>query len=83
MVKSNELKEYLYTERKILSEINSPFLLKLHYTFQSKESVYFVTDFLPGRDLSYYVIKKNSNILSEDNLRIIICEVILALESLH
>ncbi len=45
--------------------------------------MFFVTDFLPGRDLSYYVIKKNSNILLEDNLRIIICEVIIALETLH
>lgn len=33
MVKNNELKEYLFTEKKILSEIISPFILKLHYTF--------------------------------------------------
>lgn len=82
-IKNNELVEYLHTEKKIMHEISHPFLLKLHYSFQSKESVFFVTDFLPGRDLSYYVGKRHRKILSEDNVRYLVCEVILALEVLH
>ena len=40
-------------------------------------------DFLPGRDLSYYIQKNNRKMLSVKNIKIILCEVILALEELH
>lgn len=66
-----------------MSQIENPFILKLHYCFQSKENVYFITDFLPGRDLSYYVAKNNKRILSDKNIKYLVSEVVLALETLH
>ncbi len=40
-------------------------------------------DFLPGWDLSYYIQRNNKKILSVRNIKLIISEVILALEELH
>ena len=35
-------------ERKILEEINSPFIVKLHYAFQTEAKLYLVVDFIQG-----------------------------------
>jgi serine/threonine protein kinase len=40
-------------------------------------------DFLPGRDLSYYIQRNNWKLLSIKNIKFIISEVIIALEELH
>ena len=42
---------YAMTERKILSTINHPFVVKLHYAFQSETKLYLVMDYCPGGDM--------------------------------
>jgi serine/threonine protein kinase len=42
---------YAMTERKILSTINHPFIVKLRYAFQTHEKLYLVMDYCPGGDL--------------------------------
>lgn len=49
---------YAMTERKILSTINHPFVVKLRYAFQTQEKLYLVMDYCPGGDL-LMLIKKN------------------------
>jgi serine/threonine protein kinase len=38
-------------ERDILAQISHPFIVKLHYAFQTEGKVYLVLDFLRGGDL--------------------------------
>jgi len=45
------LSESTMHEREILLEINHPYILKLHYAFQTTQRLYFVLDYVPGGDL--------------------------------
>uniref|UniRef100_A0A3Q3BG02 Protein kinase domain-containing protein n=1 Tax=Kryptolebias marmoratus TaxID=37003 RepID=A0A3Q3BG02_KRYMA len=38
-------------ERDILAEVNHPFIVKLHYAFQTEGKLYLILDFLRGGDL--------------------------------
>lgn len=54
---------YAMTERKILSTINHPFVVKLHYAFQSETKLYLVMDYCPGGDMLKLI--KTEGILKE------------------
>ena len=41
------------TERNILADINHPFIMKLNYAFQTKQSLFFITEFMHGGELNY------------------------------
>eukprot|EP00796_Vickermania_ingenoplastis_P009238 gene9238-6491_t len=45
----------VFTERNILTRANHPYLMQLHWTFQSETKVYFVMDYMPGGDLDKYM----------------------------
>ena len=69
------------SERDLLSELFSPFIVNMHYAFQDKEFLYLVIDLLPGGDLRYHIsIHKK---FSEEQTRFFICGIILALEYIH
>lgn len=55
------------TERKILSTINHPFVVKLRWAFQTVDELYLVMDYCPGGDL-LGVIKRQGT-LDEDILK--------------
>lgn len=38
-------------ERDILADVNHPFVVKLHYAFQTEGKLYLILDFLRGGDL--------------------------------
>ncbi len=38
-------------ERNILAEVQHPFIVKLHYAFQTEGKLYLILDFLRGGDL--------------------------------
>lgn len=38
-------------ERNILVGVNHPFVIKLHYSFQNNEKLYFVLEYCPGGEL--------------------------------
>ena len=69
------------SERELLSELYSPFIVNMHYAFQDKEYLYLVMDLLPGGDLRYHIsIHKK---FSEEQTRFFICGIILSLEYIH
>lgn len=80
MFEKNQV-HHLHQERKILTEIRHPFLVQMHYAFQTPERLYFVLDFLNGGDLFYHMRKKTR--LNEKEARFYAAELILALEHLH
>lgn len=61
--------------------VRSPFIVKLHYAFQTPDKLYFVVDFLNGGELYYHLRKKVK--FNEKMARFYIAEILLALEDLH
>jgi serine/threonine protein kinase len=45
-------------EKEILSKINHPFIVNMHYSFQDYDNLYLVMDFLSGGDLRYHLSRK-------------------------
>ena len=42
-------------ERNILSKIYHPFIVKLHYCFQTEENLFLVVQYCSGGDLEKYI----------------------------
>ena len=80
IIDQNQVK-YIYVERNILTYINHPFIVKLHYAFQSVDKLYLVLDYCSGGNLTYYLAKERH--FTEEIAKIYLCEIILALEELH
>ena len=68
-------------EKDTLKNSNSPFVVKLHYSFQTPTKIYLVMDYLSGGDLFHLLRKKKR--FSLQTAKFYLAEVILALEYLH
>jgi len=73
--------EHTKAERAILEEIDHPFLMKLHYAFQTKTKLYFIMDMISGGEL-FNQLKKERR-FSEVRSRFYCAEIVLGLEHLH
>lgn len=80
LVKNNHLR-YAITECNILKLSNHPYVIKLHYSFQTPENLYMILDYCPGGDLAFHLNKRQ--IFDESEARFFIAEVILAIEYIH
>lgn len=78
---SNNMIRFLFVEKKIMMNFTHPFICQLHYTFQTGKKLYMVMDFCQRKDLGKYL--KDVGLLSEHQAKILICELILALDALH
>jgi serine/threonine protein kinase len=56
--------------------------VQLRYAFQTRQSIYLVTDFCEGGDLFFYLAANQCG-LDEARARFILAEIILAMERLH
>ena len=77
----NKHLKYAITECNILKQADHPFVIKMHYSFQTPDNLYMILDFCPGCDLAYHLNKKQ--IFEEDEARFFIAEIILAIEYIH
>ena len=68
-------------ERAILQNVSSPFIVNLHYAFQTPDYLYYVLDYWAGGELFYHLKKKRT--FSEKQARFYTAQCILALEELH
>mmetsp|Transcript_25928 Transcript_25928/g.19545 ORF Transcript_25928/g.19545 Transcript_25928/m.19545 type:complete len:106 (+) Transcript_25928:230-547(+) len=68
-------------ERKILETIEHPFIVKLHYAFQTPTKLYYVMDFLNGGELFTHLRREGK--FSEDRARFYAAEILLAINCLH
>ncbi|KAL0225115.1 hypothetical protein RCL1_003027 [Eukaryota sp. TZLM3-RCL] len=73
--------EHTRTEREILQRIRHPFIVPLHYAFQTKEKLYMVMDYISGGELFFHL--KNEVRFSEERVRLYSAELVLVLEYLH
>ena len=69
------------TERNVLGISNHPFIVKLHYAFQTPEKLFLILDYCPGGDLGEHLQREKR--FSEEKARFYLAEVLLALEDLH
>ena len=72
---------HVKAERDILAEADNEWVVKLYYSFQNEQNLYFVMDYVAGGDLMALLIKFG---IFEDRLaRFYISELTLAIESVH
>ena len=72
---------HIQAERRIMSHADNPFVVKLFYSFQSKNHLYLVMEFINGGDI--YSMLQNVGSLTEDVARVYAAELVLALSYLH
>ena len=80
MFKKDQL-AHVRAERDVLAEADSPWVVSLYYSFQDKEYLYLIMEFLPGGDLMTMLIKYDT--FSEDVTRFYMAECVLAIEAVH
>lgn len=80
LVKANQV-EHTATERYVLEQLHSPFLVHLSFAFQSPEKLYIVMDYLTGGELFFW-LKKQSR-FTEGRAKLYMAECVLAIEALH
>jgi serine/threonine kinase 38 len=80
MYKKNQIL-HVRAERDVLSEAKIPWVVELKYSFQDEIYLYLVMEFCPGGDLMSLLI--NKDILSEEEARFYIAELILSVENVH
>ena len=79
LIKMNQL-HYAITECNVLKSSNCPFIIKLHYSFQTPKNLYMILDLCSLGDLKYQI---KEYLFEEDDAKFYIAEIILAIEYLH
>jgi len=73
--------DHTRTERKVLEEIDHPFIVSLRFAFQNETKLYMVLDFFTGGELFFHL--KNAGRFPEARAKFYAAEITLALECLH
>jgi len=80
LVKRRQI-ERTRTERKVLSVVDHPFIMKLHYAFQTEDKLYLVLDYCPGGELFFHLSRFRR--FPERVARFYAAELLLAIGHLH
>lgn len=81
MIAKNQITNVKAERMILMKQAESPFVAKLYFTFQSKENLYLVMEYLNGGDCAALI--KSLGSLPEEWTRNYVAEVTLGLESLH
>eukprot|EP01119_Soliformovum_irregulare_P010691 TRINITY_DN2635_c3_g1_i2.p1 TRINITY_DN2635_c3_g1~~TRINITY_DN2635_c3_g1_i2.p1 ORF type:complete len:840 (-),score=353.86 TRINITY_DN2635_c3_g1_i2:62-2581(-) len=68
-------------EKDILTKVEHPFVVRLHYAFQTKDKLYLILDFVNGGEL-YHHLRRDGR-FSEERVRFYAAELVLAVAHLH
>ena len=71
----------IIAEHDLLSKMNHPFIINMHFCFQDNEYLYIAMDLLTGGDLRYQIFKQK--IFYEEQTKFFISCIILSLEYIH
>jgi serine/threonine protein kinase len=72
---------YIAAERTIMSSLNSPYVVKLHASFQSHHNLCLIMEYVPGGDV--YSLLHSLGAIPPEMAMMYIAELILAVEYLH
>jgi serum/glucocorticoid-regulated kinase 2 len=81
MVLKRKQYEHTLSERRILENIDHPFIVSLRFAFQSEHKLYMVFDFFNGGELYHYLSEGGR--FTEDRARFYAAEIVSALGYLH
>lgn len=68
-------------EKSILEKIQHPFIVKLHYAFQTRDKLYMIMDFVNGGELFFH-LKKDGR-FAENRVKFYAAEIVCAIGHLH
>ena len=80
IISENKIKPIL-SERAVLEKLNHPFIIKLHWAFQSHNELFFVMDLCTGGEMFFHLIQHRR--FCEEITKFYFCELLLGLEYLH
>jgi serum/glucocorticoid-regulated kinase 2 len=80
IVERNQV-EHTKSEREILETADHPFLMKLHFAFQTNTKLYLVMDMITGGELFFHL--KNDRRFKEPRARLYCAEIVLGIGYLH
>ncbi|XP_053300595.1 serine/threonine-protein kinase LATS1 [Pleuronectes platessa] len=72
---------HVKAERDILAEADNEWVVRLYYSFQDKDNLYFVMEYIPGGDMMSLLIRLG--IFKEELAQFYIAELTCAVESVH
>ncbi|KAJ3440811.1 cell cycle protein kinase dbf2-related [Anaeramoeba flamelloides] len=78
--KTNKV-EHIMSERQVLAEHSSPWLVQLLYSFQDSKYIYLAMEFVRGGDLKALLM--NIDYLDENTTKFYAAEMLLAIQDLH
>jgi serine/threonine-protein kinase RIM15 len=81
MIAKNQITNVKAERMILMKQADSPFVAKLYFTFQSKDNLYLVMEYLNGGDCAALI--KSLGSLPEEWTKNYIAEVVLGLEYLH
>ncbi|RNF27506.1 zinc finger protein kinase [Trypanosoma conorhini] len=82
IIHKRRMVDYIREEKTILASLPPhPYIVACHFAFQTDYHLFFVFDFLPGGELYSRLYPKCT--LSPADVRVIVAEIVLALEQLH
>jgi serum/glucocorticoid-regulated kinase 3 len=73
--------EHTKTERSVLGRLNHPFIVKLHFAFQTDIKLYFVLDYAAGGELFFHLSRMKK--FPDHMARFYAAEITLALDAMH
>eukprot|EP01120_Amphizonella_sp_Union-15-10_P015334 TRINITY_DN7875_c0_g1_i1.p1 TRINITY_DN7875_c0_g1~~TRINITY_DN7875_c0_g1_i1.p1 ORF type:complete len:317 (-),score=74.32 TRINITY_DN7875_c0_g1_i1:11-961(-) len=68
-------------EKAILQKVSHPFIVRLHYAFQTPDKLYMIMDYVNGGELFYHL--KNKGKFELERVRFYSAEIASAIEHLH
>lgn len=72
---------HIKTEKRIMENMDHPFIIKLKYSFHNNQKLYLITDFCPGGELYFHLSRLDC--FNEEAVKFYAAQIILALEYLH
>ncbi|KAH7105586.1 hypothetical protein BKA62DRAFT_690231 [Auriculariales sp. MPI-PUGE-AT-0066] len=81
MIAKNQITNVKAERMILMRQAESPFVVKLYFTFQSKDNLYLVMEYLNGGDCAALI--KSLGCLPEEWTKNYVAEVVLGLEYLH
>eukprot|EP01123_Difflugia_compressa_P010039 TRINITY_DN3554_c0_g1_i1.p1 TRINITY_DN3554_c0_g1~~TRINITY_DN3554_c0_g1_i1.p1 ORF type:complete len:485 (+),score=97.92 TRINITY_DN3554_c0_g1_i1:57-1457(+) len=80
IIARNEV-EHTKSEKSILMKLEHPFLVQLHYSFQTPDKLYFIMDYINGGELFFHLQRDKK--FPEERVRYYAAEIVSGLEYLH
>lgn len=81
IIRKNEVQHIMAERNVLIRNITHPFLVGLHYSFQTPDKLYFVLDFINGGELFFHI--QREKLFTEERSRFYAAEIASALGYLH